>query len=301
MYGQPNKTPFQLMTKQSAAPFEIATWYDTWNQTGLNNLLNKTVPLNYATRYNLAFGELSAIKSGGYSVQMTGKFADQVKQQILAQAPGAVVYAGLGDTGISEAVSDNSQNGNRSTKNIVTWLRANGYSGVCIDAEGGGMGSVAEFVTQLGPSFRAAGLGIAVSAPWPSNGPTGLYGPNAVKAFNDNVDAIELQDYSSFSTPYDAPIWVKAGIKASILMGGVCTENSGVQTSLPDTHSWTLYAIQNNLRGMFSWRLDNDHGKNGQQEDVNPTFTGAKMIYDTVYGSNGPARLVHAMGLVQEA
>jgi hypothetical protein len=37
-----------------------------------------------------------------------------------------------------------------------------------------------------------------------------------------------------------------------------------------------------NLRGMFGWRLDNDHGLQGQEEDVEPTFTGAKAIYDTV-------------------
>jgi len=70
-----------------------------------------------------------------------------------------------------------------------------------------------------------------------------------------------------------------------ILMGGVCTENSDVQTSLPNTVAWTQVAMQNQLRGMFSWRLDNDHGRNGQEEDVNPTFTGAKAIYDTVHGA----------------
>ena len=262
--------------------FEIATWYDTWNQTGLDNLINKKIPLNYATRYNLAFAQLSQIASGGYGNEMTGKLADSVKQQILAQAPGVVVYAGLGDTGINKTVNDNNQNNNRSTKNIVSWLQTNGYSGISIDAEGGGMGSVAEFVTQLGPSFRNAGLGIAVSAPWPENGPTGLYGSNAVQAFNDNVNAIELQDYSSASTPDDAPVWTSAGIKSNILMGGVSTENGSVQTSLTDTQNWTKYALNNGLRGMFSWRLDNDHGTHGTEEDVGPTFTGAKTIYDTV-------------------
>jgi hypothetical protein len=145
------------------------------------------------------------------------------------------------------------------------------------------MSSVAEFVTQIGPSFSAAGLGIAVSAPWPGSGPVFLYGAGAIQAFNNYVSAIELQDYSSDSTPNDAPIWINAGIKAGILMGGVCTENSNVQTSLSDTQAWTQYALQNGLRGMFSWRLDNDHGTQGQEEDVDPTFTGAQTIYNTVY------------------
>jgi hypothetical protein len=47
--------------------FEIATWYDTWNATGLSNLVNRTVPLNLATRYNLAFGQLSGSAAAGYT------------------------------------------------------------------------------------------------------------------------------------------------------------------------------------------------------------------------------------------
>ncbi|WP_041603539.1 hypothetical protein [Thioflavicoccus mobilis] len=65
-------------------------------------------------------------------------------------------------------------------------------------------------------------------------------------------------------------------------MGGACTENGNAQTSLPDTEQWTRYALQNGLSGMFSWRLDNDHGTHGTEEDVDPTFTGAKSIYETV-------------------
>ncbi|HEX8565813.1 MAG TPA: hypothetical protein VF648_09085 [Pyrinomonadaceae bacterium] len=149
------------------------------------------------------------------------------------------------------------------------------------------MSFVAEFVTQLGTSFKAAGLGIAVSAPWHGNGPTELYGNNAVQAFNDNVDVVELQDYSSWGgTPNNAPVWTKAGVKASILMGGARTENGNAQTSLEDTENWTKYAMQHGLKGMFSWRLDNDHGTQSTDEDVDPTFTGAKTIYDTVSGNS---------------
>jgi hypothetical protein len=269
---------------EMSSTFELVTWYDTWNKTGLNNLASKTVPLGYASRYNLAFGELSGSDATGYCVTMPGQYANQVKAQLQAQAPGVVVYAGLGDTGIAETVADNLQNQNRSTKNIVAWLRANGYSGISIDAEQQGMPSVAEFVTQIGPSFKAAGLRIAVSAPWPGNGPTSLYGAQAVQAFNKNVDAIELQDYSSEGTPADAPLWTEAGINPTLLLGGAATENGNAQTSLADTQTWTEYAVKSGLGGMFSWRLDNDHGTDGEQEDVNPTFTGAKTIYDTATG-----------------
>ena len=262
--------------------FEIATWYDTWNSTGLDNLVQGKVPLNYASRYNLAFGVFES-GANGYHLTLNGAFPGQVLTQIRMQAPGVLIYAGTdpGGTGLSATVADNRLHNNRSTANIVAYLRQQGLNGIAIDAEESGMGDVAELVSQLGPSFKAADLGIAVSAPWPSSGPVGLYGQGAVAALNQHVDAVELQDYSSGNTP-NATIWIRAGVRAAILMGGVCTENSDVQTSLQTTADSTLFALQNQLRGMFSWRLDNDHGLEGQKEDVEPTFTGAKTIYDTV-------------------
>lgn len=222
--------------------------------------------------------------SNGYTVTLNAPFAGQVLTQIRTQAPGVLIYAGVGDTGLSVTVADNRENNNRSTANIVAYLQQQGLDGITIDSESDGMGDVAELVSQLGPSFKTAGLGIAVSVPWPSNGPVALYGEKAVAAFNQHVDAVELQDYSSAGTSTDVPVWIQAGVQAAILMGGACTENSDVQTSLEDTAAWTLYALQNQLRGMFSWRLDNDHGLQGTNEDVEPTFTGAKTIYDTVQG-----------------
>jgi hypothetical protein len=117
------------MTSTAPTTFEIATWYDTWNSTGLTNLVNRTVPLNCATRYNLAFGQLSGSAADGYTPEMTGQFADAVKQQILGQAPGVMIYAGLGDKGIAKTVADNNQNQNRSTKNIVACSRPTATAG----------------------------------------------------------------------------------------------------------------------------------------------------------------------------
>ena len=266
--------------------FEIATWYDTWNSTGLANLVAQTVPLQYASRYNLAFGEF-VLGSNGYTVDLNAQYAAQVLAQIKAQAPGALIYAGVGDTGLADTVADNAANDNRSTANIVAYLQQQGLNGITIDSESDGMSSVADLVTQLGPSFQAAGLGIAVSVPWPGDGPVELYGANAVTAFNQYVDAAELQDYSSEGTPADVKVWIKAGVDASILMGGVATENGNAQTSLADTKAWTQSALKSQIRGMFSWRLDNDHGTQGEEEDVDPTFTGAQTIYATVQDYDG--------------
>lgn len=260
--------------------FQISTWYDTWNLTGLQNLQNQLVPLGYAGRYNLAFGKFVATGSNGYTADLFMKYAAEVLGAIQTQNPDVAVYAGMGDTGLSETVADNRANNNRSTANIVSYLQSQNLQGITIDAEGSGMPDVAELVTQLGPSFQEAGLGVVISVPWPSQGPAYLYGPNAVAAFNQYVQGLELQDYSSAGTPSDVPLWIDAGVARDLLIGGVCTENGPVQTSLEDTAAWTQYALENVLQGMFSWRLDNDHGQ-GTDEDMQPTFTGAKTVWDT--------------------
>lgn len=92
------------MNSQISQGFEIATWYDTWNPVGLNNLVNNLVPLHLASRYSLAFGQLSAIHSGGYCIEMSGKYADAIKDQLLSQAPGIELYAGIGSEGIQQAL-----------------------------------------------------------------------------------------------------------------------------------------------------------------------------------------------------
>lgn len=241
--------------------FEISTWYDTWNATGLDNLVQKLVPLNYASRYSLAFGEFVS-GPNGCTVSLDAPYAAQVQDQIQTQAPEVLIYAGVGDTGLAATVQDNRENDNRSTANIVDYLQHQGLHGITIDSEDRNvMPDVPELVSQLGPSFKAAGLGIVVSVPWPGAGPADLYGDGAAAAFTQHVDALELQDYSSSGTPEDAPVWTAAKVDAALLMGGACTENGAAQTSLEDTAAWTEYALQNGLRGMFSWRLDNDHGQ----------------------------------------
>ena len=51
----------------------------------------------------------------------------------------------------------------------------------------------------------------------PGNGPASLYGNDAVTVFNQYVDALELQDYSSDGTPADVPAWINAGVSPGLL------------------------------------------------------------------------------------
>ena len=129
---------------------EIATWYDNWNSIGLANLVAKKVPLTYATRYNLAFASLLT-SPDGYTLGLDQQFGSQVLAQIRQQAPAARICAGIGDAGIAETVADNLQHTNRSTANIVAYLKEQALDGMTIDAEGAGMSSVTALLSQLSP------------------------------------------------------------------------------------------------------------------------------------------------------
>ena len=79
---------------------------------------------------------------------LNAQFAAQNLDQIKTQAPGALIYAGVGDTGLVATVADNRDNANRSTANIVAYLQQQGLNGISIDSEGDGMSSVVELVPE---------------------------------------------------------------------------------------------------------------------------------------------------------
>ncbi len=56
------------------------------------------MPLHYATRYNLAFGQLVPQAGGAYSIEM-GNFAAQVKALIHKKRPNAQIWASTGPDG----------------------------------------------------------------------------------------------------------------------------------------------------------------------------------------------------------
>lgn len=98
---------------------------------------------------------------------------------------------------------------------------------------------------------------------------------------------MELQYCSSISTPSNALIWIDAGIKISILRGGVCANKSGVQASFPDTKSWAEYAMSKGSGACSVGARTTITACMAPKEDVDPNFAGAKTIDDTVNTRRG--------------
>lgn len=84
-------------------------------------------------------------------------------------------------------------------------------------------------------------------------------------------------------------------IPRSTLLGGIECEPhwNGDPGWNPDSCiiSKTEYAVKNGLQGMFSFRLENDHGP-AQTFPARPTYHGHKLMYDTAKAAGAPDNFV---------
>eukprot|EP00927_Polykrikos_kofoidii_P036057 TRINITY_DN3048_c0_g1_i5.p1 TRINITY_DN3048_c0_g1~~TRINITY_DN3048_c0_g1_i5.p1 ORF type:complete len:429 (+),score=60.54 TRINITY_DN3048_c0_g1_i5:105-1289(+) len=100
--------------------------------------------------------------------------------------------------------------------------------------------------------------------------------------------------------------WKVAGLPKNMIVGGVCTECDGSQfDSLATIESKARYACKSKLRGMMSWRIDNDNFEhNGvcaagwpKPKGSGPTFKGVRRLKDAVNrhcGNSDPKPLLVA-------
>lgn len=289
----------------ASGSLELSTYYTTWNPHGLAALQAGTVPLDLASRYNVAFAAFVPGPDGPTVAFPDDSYGPQIIDELRTGAPTAAIYVTVGDAGMVDCIADD-----RCAPNIAQHLVDQGLHGIEIDAEDlTVMRNVPALVSQLGPAFRPKGLKISVSVPWnapptPAGfgadagcivdyvafGPC-LYGddPAAVLAtFAANVDAIELQTYSVANAPpnpdkiaVDASAWVHPGSPVTFarLVGGISSEPGKYQTADSDIEAWTQFAADNGMQGMFSWRLDNDHTDPTKGEGIDPTYAGARALH----------------------
>lgn len=255
------------------APTGLSAWYGGWYQESLDNLTvgseYNPIPGNYVSRYSVAF-----YKFENSTIVPINDTVSAVASKIREQAPSVKIFAGI---------DPNANYGNcdaTCTTKVADYLTVNQLDGVNLDDENN-LPLVPQLVKDLKTAFAGKGLEIAVSVPWPSNGPS-AYSSRAfstadvVDIFNRDVDAIELQDYSASGTRYDAAAWNRAGVPYGKLVGGVSSEVGGPYTQMNQVDEWTSFAKQKGMQGMFSWRIDNDTCTSPSTSD--PTFTTAKRI-----------------------
>jgi GH18 family chitinase len=120
---------------------------------------------------------------------------------------------------------------------------------------------------------------------WP-----GVHSPETVASLKDIVDNINLMTYGP-GQDYDlkayAESYYQAGFPYEKMIGGVesefgYAENGGHDTQESITEK-CAYVKENNLGGMFSWRLDNDmRTTDGLTESGPPTFQVANWLYEAM-------------------
>ena len=118
---------------------------------------------------------------------------------------------------------------------------------------------------------------------WP-----GVHDPDLVGSLDGLVDGINLMTYGP-SDHYDlvgnAGKYVEAGFPYEKMLAGVESEfgydNAGGVDTEESVAAKAQFVRDNNLMGMFSWRLDNDYRtEDGETEGGPPTYQVAGWVYD---------------------
>ncbi len=115
---------------------------------------------------------------------------------------------------------------------------------------------------------------------WP-----GVHSPETIASLKDCVDNINLMTYGAESgddLQSYAESYYEAGFPYEKMIGGVESEIDYPENGGPDTQDSIQkkcdFAKENNLAGMFSWRLDNDMRTAGSP----PTFQVADWLYEAM-------------------
>ena len=232
----------------------------------------------------------SSIEFGWPTQQPTvvKKVTNLIIEKMQAKNPGP--YAILASTQSSNLVYNDPD----FPTTIVKFLTDNNFNGLDLDIESN-TSIIEPILKQLAPAFNKNNLILSVSVYLdPINygdlSYADLVGVQNYGAGDNNLDSFKttMTKWKGFLGSYDKLL---GGISSERcrFVSGACTQNDAY-TSSENVRAWSRYAIgldgdkcltliddDHKLKGMFSWRLDNDNSRKG--EDVNPTFAYAKLLH----------------------
>jgi len=175
---------------------------------------------------------------------------------------------------------------------VVTYLKEYGLDGYDMDWESSNIDDYAPQLTSLlstcHTTFAAAGNNqhgrprLLTHTVWP-----GVESAQTVAGLKDSVDQLNLMTYGS-GDRYDlvsyADAYHQAGVPYGMMIGGLESENGYTDGGGPDTQESVAakcaYVKQNNLAGLFEWRMDNDM----RTGDGPPTFPITGWMSDCLSG-----------------
>lgn len=174
------------------------------------------------------------------------------------------------------------QDPQRFADSVLEYLQDYGLDGFDMDWEDTAIDDYAdELETLLGTTY--ATLKVAGESPtggkyqlthtvWP-----GVASPETVAAIADDVDHLNLMTYGDGLASY-ATDYADAGVPYELMIAGVEAETGDLQDSADSIAAKAQYVLDNDLAGIFVWRLDNDTRADGEP----PTFEVTNWVYDAL-------------------
>ena len=193
------------------------------------------------------------------------------------------IVSNYGETVTNEYVNA-AQDPQRFADSVLAYLQDYGLDGFDMDWEDTAIDDYAsELETLLSTTY--ATLKAAGSSPsggeyklthtiWP-----GVHSPETVAAVVDDVDGLNLMTYGDDLDTYAAD-YADAGVPYALMIAGVEAETGDLQDSPDSIAAKAQYVVDNDLAGIFVWRLDNDTRPDGEP----PTFE----VTDDVYAALNP-------------
>jgi len=261
--------------------------WDNHNQHWQQKFRSDT-PFDKLNRLYIAFGKI--VKTNGHFTIAFDGSADHVQQlieRVQTQNPTADIFLTVGGDGGAQSYGG-AANDPDFAENVLSFLNEYGFNGLDIDWENSlNQANLDQLVKNVYATLHANHKKLTLDV-WPF--PVSAYDMPVLK---NNLDQINIMSYGTGLALSDcATAFSNAGFPLNQMIGGIETELGYDQFGgTTDTlgASGTIaqkanYALQNNMAGMMSWRLDNDYATTDHPNT--PTYQGALQLWNTLFPSS---------------
>lgn len=255
------------------------------------------IPWDKINRLYIAFatvddGVLTDATADGTSAEEAEGKIKNIVEMCRNGNPDAEIFisSDFGDQAIDDKYLEAARNPQKFADSVLDYLRKYDLDGYDMDWETYQINSYKEELQTL---LSACNSTLKQAGANPHGGPykvshtiwPGVHSPETAANLKDCVDNINIMTYGAESgddlRSY-AESYYEAGFPYEKMIGGVESELGYLENGGPDTPDSIKekceFAKENNLAGMFSWRLDNDMRDQGSP----PTFQVASWLYESM-------------------
>lgn len=292
--AEPSNLPYQVAGSSEGKPI-IGAYFLIFDE-GYDQTMTvpDAIPWNKINRLYIAF---ATVKDGVLTdATADGTTAEQAEEKIRNVVnlchngnPDAEIFiaSNFGDQSMDDQYLEAARDPQRFADSVLDYLQKYDLDGYDMDWE---THQINDYAWELQTLLSTCSATLKQAGPNPHGKPykvshtiwPGVHSPETVASLKDCVDNINLMTYGAQSgddlRSY-AQSYHDAGFPYEKMIGGVESEidysENGGQDTQDSIQEKCDFAIENNLAGMFSWRLDNDMRTPGSP----PTFQVANWLY----------------------